>query len=58
MKMFVCTKCKSKDVFVEGSGQQIGLYCGDCGCWIKWLNKREVKLAQKQEEKMNNMVDD
>lgn len=54
MKMFICPKCKSKDVFIEGSGQQIGLYCGKCGHWIKWLNKREVKIAEKQEEMMNS----
>lgn len=58
MKLFACSKCKSNDIFVEGSGQQVGLYCGKCGQWIKWLNKKEIKQAQKQEEMMNNKVDE
>ena len=52
MKMFVCPKCKSNDIFTEGSGQQVGLYCGDCGSWIKWLSKKEIRLAERQEEMM------
>ena len=50
MKKFKCPKCKSEDVFVEGSGQHTGLYCGDCGSWIKWLDKKELRLAERQEE--------
>ena len=55
MKVFECPKCHSNDVFIEESGNQIGLYCGDCGKWIKWLTKDEVRLAERQ---MNMMKDD
>lgn len=57
MKFFECPKCKSRDVFVEGSGKQVALYCGECGNWIKWLNKKEIKIAQRQEEMMNGVDD-
>jgi len=58
MKEFVCPKCKSKDIFVERNGTQDGLYCGDCGNWIKWLNKKELKLAERQVERMNGISED
>ena len=48
MKIFECPKCKSRDVFISKSGNNIGLYCGDCGTWIKWMNKNEIRLAQRQ----------
>ena len=46
MKQFVCTKCGSIDVFIKANGSQTGLYCGDCGKWIKWLPKGEILLAE------------
>ena len=48
MKIFECEKCKSKEVFISESGNNIGLYCADCGKWIKWLNKDELRLAERQ----------
>jgi hypothetical protein len=48
MKVYECSKCNSSDVFMKQSGNQIGLYCGDCGKWIKWLNKEEQRLAERQ----------
>lgn len=50
MKTFECTKCKSKNIFVDEAGNYTGLYCYDCGNWIKWLNKSEAKAARKQEK--------
>jgi len=55
MKIFEC-KCGSTDVFTEQSGNNIGLYCGDCGKWIKWLNKDELRLANRQIENQNAKV--
>ena len=47
MKEYVCKKCGSLDVFVQKRGNQIGLFCSDCGKWIKWLPKNEVALAER-----------
>lgn len=47
MKEYNCPKCKSGDVFIDTSGNQTGLYCGDCGRWIKWLGKEEIRLAKR-----------
>jgi hypothetical protein len=35
------------------NGTQYGLYCGDCGNLIKWLNKKELRQAERQMEKNN-----
>ena len=48
MKIFKCQKCNSKDVFTQTSDNHVGLYCGDCGKWIKWLNKDEQRLVERQ----------
>jgi hypothetical protein len=48
MKKFNCSKCNSTEVFIEQNGNNIGLYCADCGKWIKWLNKDELRLAERQ----------
>lgn len=48
MKKFECSKCHSKDIFIKKSGNNTGLYCGDCGKWITWLNKDQIRLAERQ----------
>lgn len=48
MKIYKCEKCGSTDVFIECNENHRGLYCGDCGKWIKWLNKDEERLALRQ----------
>lgn len=41
-------KCKrgNNDMFIKDNGNQAGLYCKNCGKWIKWLNKNERNLAR------------
>lgn len=48
MKKFNCPKCNSTDVFTKKIGNHTGLYCGDCGTWIKWLSKNEILLVERQ----------
>lgn len=47
MKNFGCPKCGSIDIFLKESGSQTGLYCGDCGKWIKWVSKNEIPLVKR-----------
>ena len=56
MKEFSCHKCGSKDVFIDVRGSQKGLFCGDCGAWIKWLGKQEYALAKRYIEACNDNV--
>lgn len=54
MKTFECNKCGSFDVYLKPSGSQIGLYCGDCGKWIKWVGKEEKRLVERYIEIRNS----
>lgn len=47
MKEYKCPKCNSADLFIQTQGNQIGLYCGDCGAWIKWVSKKEQPLVER-----------
>lgn len=40
---YIC-KCGSDRMFVKSSGNHIGLYCKECGKWIKWLSKDESRV--------------
>ena len=49
-----CKKCGSIELHTEVKGNNTGLYCNDCGAWIKWLGKDELKAfkhSQKEENK-------
>lgn len=41
-----CKKCGSIDLFAKQSGNNTGLYCYDCGAWIKWLSKNEIRAFE------------
>lgn len=47
MKNYACNKCGSVDVFIKQNGGQTGLYCGDCGAWIKWVGKSELPIVER-----------
>lgn len=48
-----CKKCGSISLHTEVQGNNTGLYCDDCGAWIKWLGKDELRAFEyaKQTEK-------
>lgn len=48
-----CKKCGSTDLFTKEKGNNVGLYCSDCGAWIKWLSKDELR-AFEHSQKSNN----
>ena len=51
MKTLACNKCGSVDVFIKAKNEnQTGLYCNDCGSWIKWISKNEKNLIENQLE--------
>jgi uncharacterized Zn finger protein (UPF0148 family) len=50
-----CKKCGSINLFTNENGTQVGLYCSDCGAWIKWLGKEEKRLAEQQIETNKNI---
>lgn len=39
-------KCGSVSLHTEVKGNNIGLYCDDCGAWVKWLSKDELRAFE------------
>ncbi|WP_455717682.1 hypothetical protein [Anaerosporobacter sp.] len=57
-----CKKCGSLGLHTEVKGSNTGLYCSDCGAWIKWLGKDELRAFEnvkiKEKERVHsNLVD-
>ena len=50
-----CTKCGSVDLYTKNKGNNIGLYCSDCGAWIKWISKDELRAFEHSKESQNNV---
>lgn len=46
----VCRECGVVDgkVFTEENPPHMGLYCGECGAWIKWASVKEIRLLTYQ----------
>ena len=38
---YACPACGCTDVILEDKGSQVGIYCDDCGKWIKWASKKD-----------------
>lgn len=42
-----CKKCGSNKLFVEIKNPNLrGLYCSNCGIWLKWITKQELQVAK------------
>ncbi len=56
-----CKKCGSISLHTEVKGNNTGLYCDDCGAWIKWLSKDELiafnHLLQESMENHTKFID-
>ena len=52
MKEYVC-KCGSKRIFIRDNGTQTGIYCKECGKWIKWIGKKEIPFAEEYIKEQN-----
>lgn len=49
-----CKKCGSVSLHTKVKGNNIGLYCDDCGAWIKWLGKDELRAFEHANESSEN----
>lgn len=52
-----CKKCGSTSLYTKNSGNNIGLYCSDCGAWIKWIGKDELRAFEHSKEEKQTMND-
>ena len=55
-----CKKCGSTSLHTEVKGNNTGLYCDDCGAWIKWVSKDELRAFEhsKKENGINRIEPD
>lgn len=51
-----CKKCGSVSLHTEIKGSNTGLYCDDCGAWIKWLGKDELRAFEHSQKTKNNDI--
>mgnify|MGYP001011245565 CR=1 FL=1 len=54
-----CNKCGSLSLYTEVKGTNTGLYCSDCGAWIKWLGRDELRAFEhslKSNTQRNSMI--
>lgn len=56
MKGYECSKCGNTSFFTKQNGNSTGLYCKECGKWVKWLNKEEIRLFEQQEIEQNKSI--
>ena len=52
MKEYVC-KCGSKRIFIRNNETQTGIYCKECGKWIKWVGKKEIPFVEEYIKEQN-----
>lgn len=52
-----CKKCGSTLLHTEVKGSNTGLYCDDCGAWVKWLSKDELRAFEHNKKENNNHGD-
>jgi len=50
-----CKKCGGLSLHTEVKGNNIGLYCDDCGAWIKWLSKDELRAFEHSQKEIQTV---
>ncbi|EOS35369.1 hypothetical protein C804_00971 [Lachnospiraceae bacterium A4] len=48
-----CKKCGSISLHTEVKGNNTGLYCDDCGAWVKWIGKDELRAFEHSQREEN-----
>lgn len=51
-----CKKCGSISLHTEVKGNNTGLYCDDCGAWVKWLGKDELRAFEHSQRENENSL--
>ena len=45
-----CKQCGCTEVEIEEKGNHTGIYCKNCGIWIKWASKDDLKSTKSEQE--------
>lgn len=41
-----CNKCNSTKLFLLDKGVHHGLYCKECGSWVKWVSNKNLDVIK------------
>lgn len=52
----ICEYCKSENLFIKEAEEKIGVYCKNCGRWIKWIEPSERAAIEMQIDKLKREV--
>ena len=52
-----CKKCGSISLHTEVKGNNTGLYCDDCGAWVKWLGKDELRAFEHSKKNQSSIIE-
>lgn len=52
----VCGYCKSDIVFLKDSEDKTGVYCQNCGRWLKWVDQEEKAKLMAEIEKRKRAI--
>ena len=44
----VCRKCGHYGFYLQQHGMQIGMYCENCGAWLKWVGKKDLEMYKRR----------
>lgn len=53
-----CKKCGGASLHIEIKGGNTGLYCNDCGKWLCWLSKDDLRAFEYSQKKENKNRDE
>ena len=44
----VCRKCGGFGFYLQNRGMQVGMFCDNCGSWMKWVGKKDLDLYKRR----------
>ncbi len=46
MVLDTCKYCGGHKLYLHHKGQHLGLYCSDCGKWLMWVGKKDIRAYE------------
>lgn len=52
----ICSYCKSDSIFLKETEDKTGVYCRNCGRWLKWVESAEKEKIKKEIDRQKREV--
>lgn len=53
-KQFPCKKCNSINQYAILKGNRYGIYCAECGSYIKWADSSQTTVIKARKDWIDN----